>query len=175
MMGGRKMIKNNIKSIFIHIVISILSLITYIPFHVSAVKWVSEEAAMKHHISMLFIAITIIIAALFLYYFFGGMLLINQESNFKNIFSVSITVLIGIFLWFTAFNIDLTGGTKILLNSELWQLYTLYYSYCLFFVDEASIGTAYIMLVFCVLPILAMLLGIKYPIRLRNIKKLDTK
>jgi hypothetical protein len=169
------MIKNNIISIVIHIVISILSLITYLPFHASAVSWVFEEAAMKHHIYMLVMAAAIIVAALFLYYFFGGMLLINQGSNLKNILSVSITVFIGVFLWFTAFSIDLTGGTKILLNSELWQLYSLYYAYCLFFVDEANVGVSYIMLVFCVMPILAMLLGIKNPIRLSNIKKLDIK
>jgi hypothetical protein len=130
---GTEMIKNNMKSIFIHIAISILSLVTYIPFHLSSVSWVSEKAAMQHHIYMLIIAITIIISALFLYYFFGGMFLKNQGSIFKNIMSVSITGLIGVFLWLIAFSIDLTGGAKMLLNSELWQLYSLYYSYCLFF------------------------------------------
>lgn len=110
---------------------------------------------------MIIIAITIIIAALFLYYYFSGVFLINQGNNFKNIMSVSITVLIGIALWLTAFCIDLTDGTKILLNSELWQLYSLYYSYCLFLVNEAAIGIPYIFLIFCVMPVLFMWLGIK--------------
>jgi hypothetical protein len=165
-----KKIKNSIKTLLIHVVISILSLIAYIPFHVSAVTWVSEEAAQKHHIYMLIIAITIIISALFLYYYFSGVFLINQGNDYKNIMSVSITLLIGIVFWMTAFCIDLTGGTKILLNSELWQLYSLYYSYCFFFVDEAAISIPYIMLIFCVMPILVMWLGIKNPIMLRNIK-----
>jgi ABC-type spermidine/putrescine transport system permease subunit I len=37
--------------------------------------------------------------------------------------------------------------------------------------DEARIGISYILLMFCVMPILAMLIGIKNPLDLRNIKK----
>jgi hypothetical protein len=88
-------------------------------FNGSAVKWASMEAANRHHIYMLTIAIILIIGALFLYYYFSKVFLINQGTNFKNIMSFIIIVLIGIILWVTAFYIDLTGGTKILLNSEL--------------------------------------------------------
>lgn len=155
------MIKNNIKSLLIHILISILSLIAYAPFHVSAVKWVSREAAKNHHIFMLILGVSIIILALILYYFLSRAFLINQGSDFKNIVSVSLTVLIGLILWLTAYNFDYAGETSKLLNSDLWQLYSFYYSYCLSFVDEAAIKTPFIMFIFCIIPFLVMWLAIK--------------
>ncbi|MEG1795995.1 MAG: hypothetical protein RR262_05795, partial [Clostridium sp.] len=116
------MIKNNMKSLLIHIVISLLSFIIYMLFHASSVKWVSEEVARKHHVYMLEISAVVIIVSLFLYYYFGRKFLTNQASFFKNIISLSTVGLIGISLWLAAFCIDLTGGTQILLNSQLWQL-----------------------------------------------------
>lgn len=155
------MIINNIKFLLAHVLISILSIIIFMIFHISTAKWISEEAANNHHINMLIIAIIIIIVALFLYYYFSKVFLINQGSNFKNIMSFSLTALIGIVLWLAAYSIDLTNGTKILLNSQFWRLYSLYYGYCLFFVDEAVISSPYIMLIFWSLPILAIWFGIR--------------
>lgn len=165
-----RMIKNNIWSLLIHVMISILAFIAYIPFHISVVKWASEEAAKNHHIVMLSVAITIITVAIFLYYYLSGVFLKEQGSNFKNIMSISLTGFIGIVIWFIAFNMNLTEGTNVLLNSEVWQLYSLYYSYCLFLVDEVAISIPYIMLVFCIMPILAMWVGIKFPIKGSNMK-----
>lgn len=164
------MIKNNIRSLLIHVMISILAFIAYIPFHISVVKWASEEAAKNHHIIMISVAITIIVVALFLYYYFSVLFLKEQGSSFKNIISISITGVIGLFIWFIAFIMNLTEGANILLNSQVWQIYSLYYSYCLFLVDEAAVSIPYIMLVFCIMPILAMWVGIKYPINISNIK-----
>lgn len=164
------MIKNNIRSLLIHVLISILALIAYISFNVSVVKWASEEAAKNHHIVMISVAITVFAIALFLYYYFSGVFLKEQGSNLKNIMSISITGFIGLLIWLIAFNLNLTEGTSALLNSKVWQLYSLYYSYCLFLVDEATISIPYSMLVFCIMPILAMWLGIKYPTKVSNIK-----
>lgn len=153
--------KNNIKALLIHLVISILSFIIYILFHTSSAMWVSEEAARQHHVSMLIISVLVIIVSLFLYYHFSRKFLTNKVSFLINILSLSIIGLIGVFLWLTAFYIDLTGGTQILLNSELWQLYSLYYGYCLYLVDEITATNPYIMLVFGVLPIIVMYFGVK--------------
>ena len=155
------MIKNNIKALLIHIVISILSFIISMLFHTHAVKWVSEEAANQHHFSMLGASFLIIIVLLFLYYHFSRKFLTNQSSIINNILSFSIIGLIGIVLWFIAFSIDLTGGTQILLNSELWQLYSLYYGYCVSLVYEITTTNPYIMLVFGILPIIVMYIGVK--------------
>lgn len=155
------MIKNNIKALLIHIVISILSFIISMLFHTHAVKWVSEEAANQHNFSMLGASFLIIIVLLFLYYHFSRKFLTNQSSIIKNILSFSIIGLIGIVLWFIAFSIDLTGGTQILLNSELWQLYSLYYGYCVSLVYEITTTNPYIMLVFGILPIIVMYIGVK--------------
>lgn len=155
------MIKNNIKSLLIHIVISIFSFIIYMFFHASSVKWVSEEVAWKHDVSMLVISVLVIMVSLCLYYYFSRKFLINQASFFKNIISLSIIGIIGIALWLSAFYIDLTNGTQILLNSQLWQLYSLYYGYCLYLVYEITVTNPYIMLAFGILPIIVMYLGIK--------------
>lgn len=155
------MIKNNIKALLIHIVISILSFIFSLIFHNSSAKWVSEEAARQHHVSMLRASILVIIVSLLLYYHFSRKFLTNQLSIIKNILSLSIIGLIGIVLWLTSFCTDLTGGTQILLNSGLWQLYTLYYGYCMSLVYEITTINPYIMIVFGVLPIIVMYLGVK--------------
>lgn len=155
------MIKNNIKALLIHIVISILSFIFSLIFHNSSAKWVSEEAARQHHVSMLRASILVIIVSLLLYYHFSRKFLTNQLSIIKNILSLSIIGLIGIVLWLTSFCIDLTGETQILLNSGLWQLYTLYYGYCMSLVYEITSTNPYIMIVFGVLPIIVMYLGVK--------------
>lgn len=155
------MIKNNIKALLIHIVISILSFIFSLIIHNSSAKWVSEEVARQHHVSMLRASILVIIISLVLYYHFSKKFLTNQLSIIKNILSFSIIGLIGIVLWLTSFCIDLTGGTQIILNSGLWQLYTLYYGYCMSLVYEITTTNPYIMIVFGILPIIIMYLGVK--------------
>jgi Mg2+/citrate symporter len=155
------MIKNNIKSLLIHLLASVLSFIVYLAFHLSAVKWVSEEAYQNHHNNMLTVAFTVIAAAIFLYFHLSKKICKNQGSNFTNIISVSITAILGILSWVIAFNIDLTGPTDVLLNSELWQLYSLFNTYSLFLVDEARINNPHIMLIFSFIPTLAMNLGIR--------------
>ena len=75
------MIKNNIKALLIHIVISILSFIISMLFHTHAVKWVSEEAANQHHFSMLGASFLIIIVLLFLYSFSQYQLLKTFQSS----------------------------------------------------------------------------------------------
>ena len=155
------MIKNNIKALLIHIVISILSFIFSIIFHTSSAKWISEEAARQHHVSMLGVSILVIIVSLFLYYHFSRKFLTNQSSIIKNILSFSIIGLIGIVFWFAAFYIDLTETTQILINSGLWQLYSLYYGYCVSLVYEITTTNPYIMLVFGILPIIVMYVGVK--------------
>ncbi|MGG7142100.1 hypothetical protein ACQPVP_01350 [Clostridium nigeriense] len=155
------MIKNNIKALLIHIVISIFSFIFSMLFHNSSAKWVSEEAANQHHVAMLRVSVLIIIVSLFLYYHFSRKFLTNQLSIIKNILSFSIIGLIGMVLWLTAFYTDLTSGTQILLNSELWQWYSLYYGYCMSLVYEITATNPYIMLVFGSLPIIVMCLGAK--------------
>jgi hypothetical protein len=154
-------IKNNVKSLLIHLLVSVLSFVVYFAFHRSVVKWASEEAYKNHQDTMLAVAFTVIAAAIFLYFQLSKKICKDQGSNFKNTISVSITTILGIFLWVTAFNIDLTGGTNILLNSELWQLYSLFNTYCLFLVDEAAIKSPYIMLIFSLIPALSMSLGIR--------------
>ena len=130
-------------------------------FHNSSAKWISEEFARQHYVSMLGVSILVIIVSLFLYYHFSRKFLTNQLAIIKNILSVSIIGLIGIVLWLTAFCTDLTGTTQILLNSGLWQLYSLYYGYCMSLVYEINATNPYIMLIFGILPIIAMYVGVK--------------
>ena len=155
------MIKNNIKALLIHIVISILSFIFFLILHNSSAKWASEEAARQHHVSMLQASILVIIVSLLLYYYLSRKFLINQLSIIKNILSLSIIGLIGIVLWVISFCIYLSEVTQILINSGLWQLYSLYYGYCMSLVYEITITNPYIMIVFGTLPIIFMYLGVK--------------
>ena len=130
-------------------------------FHNYSAKWISEEVARQHHVSMLGVSILVIIVSLLLYYHFSRKFLTNQLSIIKNILSLSIIGLIGIILWLTSFYIDLTEGTQILLNSGLWQLYSLYYGYCMSLVYEITATNPYIMIVFGILPNIVMYFGVK--------------
>jgi hypothetical protein len=150
------MVKNNIKSLLIHVMISIISVILFIAFNSSTAKWVSEEAARKHHYYMMFVAIAFLVVSIFLYNLLGRILLINKGSIYKNLVATGLTAIIGTFLWIIAFSMDLTGPSNYLLNSELWQFYSAYNGYCLFFLNESQNNNQYIYLLFTFIPTLAM-------------------
>ncbi|MBZ9689705.1 hypothetical protein G9F72_025845 [Clostridium estertheticum] len=95
-------------------------------------KWATEEAARNHHYNMMFVAIAIIAVAVILYYLLGSVRLIDQGNIYKNLFSVSSVAILGVLLWANAFNIDRIGPSNRLLNSQLWQYYTMYNGYSFF-------------------------------------------
>ena len=154
------MVKNNLKSLLMHITISIISVIVFFFFNMGQPKWASEEAARNHHNSMMVVAVIIIAVSVILYNSFAGIRLINQGNIYKNIFSVSLTAILGVLLWVVAFNTDRIGPINILLNSQLWQHYTTYNGYSLFFIRESGINNAYVFLIFSFMPTIAMGTGI---------------
>jgi cytochrome bd-type quinol oxidase subunit 2 len=142
------LVKNNLKSLFIHIAISIPSLIAFFYFNMAQPKWASEEAARNHHNNMMVVAFIIIVIAVLLYYSLAGKRLINQESTYKNLFSVSLVGILGVILWIVAFNADKIGPSNILLNSQFWESYNMY-------------SNAYLFLFFSFVPTIAMWVGIQ--------------
>lgn len=158
--GAKFLIKNNLKSLFLHITISIISIIVYICFNLGQVKWASEEAARNHHNKMMVVAVIIIAVAVILYFYFAKRLLINQGNIYKNLFSVSLTTILGVFLWVAAFNADRIGPSNILLNSQLWQNYAMYNGYSVFLVHESGINNVFVFLLFSFIPTIIMWTGI---------------
>jgi hypothetical protein len=136
-------------------------MIIFYIFNASTPKWVSEEAANRHHYKMLFMAVVLVLLAIALYYAVGKKFLTNQGSIFKNLLSVSITAFIGIFLWVMAFNIDLTGPSNSLLNSELWQVYYMYNGYSLFLINEWGINNQYLFLLSSFIPSVTMAVSMR--------------
>lgn len=124
-------------------------------------KWASEEAANKHHYSMMFISVIIIVVAVYLYYSLAGKRLTNQGSKCKNLLSVSLTGIVGIVLWAVAFNGDRIGPSNILLNSHLWERYNMYNGYSFFLIYESEINNAYVFLVSSFIPTIAMWFGVQ--------------
>lgn len=155
------MIKSNVKAFLIHIVISIISVVVFIIFNSTQVKWASKEAANQHHYSMMIVASTVIVVACILYYFLAQKLLTYQGSIYRNFLAASLTAILGVFIWIAAFNINLTGLSNYLLNSELWQFYSMYNGYSLFFLSESGINNSYIYLFFSFLPTIAMAIGMQ--------------
>ena len=154
------MVKNNLKSLLVHITISIFSMILYFLFNMAQAKWASEEAARNHHYNMMFVAVTIIAVAVILYYLLGSARLINQGNIYKNLFSVSLIAILGIILWANAFNTDRIGPSNHLLNSQLWEYYTMYNGYSFFLINESEINNSYVFLLFSFIPTIAMWIGI---------------
>lgn len=155
------MIKNSLKSFLIHIAISVISIVVFIIFNSTQVKWVSEEAAKQHHYSMMIVAFTMIVVACILYYLLARKFLTNQGSIYRNLLATSLIAVLGIFLWIVAFNINLTGPSNYLLNSELWQFYSMYNGYSLFFLNESGSNNPYMFLFFSFVPTIAMAIGMQ--------------
>jgi hypothetical protein len=155
------LIKNNLKSFLIHLIISIISYLVTIIFISGQPKWVSAEAANNHHYSMMVIAVIVIAIATISYFLSAKKHLINQGNIYKNLFSVSLTAIFGVFLWVVAFNTDRIGPSNILLNSQLWQHYGTYNGYSIFFISESGINSPFIFLLFSFIPTIAMWAGIQ--------------
>ncbi|MEK6265919.1 MAG: hypothetical protein N2B06_14300 [Clostridium sp.] len=126
----------------------------------SQAKWATEEAARNHHTSMMVVSVIMIAVAAILYYSFAGIRLIKQGNIYKNLFSVSLTAILGVLLWAVAFNTDRIGPSTILLNSQLWQHYTTYNGYSLFFISESGINNVYVFLLFSFMPTITMATGL---------------
>lgn len=155
------MIKNNLKSFLIHVTISAISILVYMIFLTGQPKFASAEAARNFHNSRMFLSITMIAVSAILYYLLGRKHLTSQRSIYKNLFSVSLPLIFGALLWANAFNIDRIGPSNHLLNSGLWQFYTTYNGYSLFFLYESSINNPYVFLLFSFIPTIAMWTGIQ--------------
>ena len=158
--GGIFLIKNNLKSFLIHVSISSISVLVFMIFFTAQAKWVSEEAARNHHISMMFLSIAMIIVATFSYYSLGRKYLISEGSKYKDLFSVSLVTILGVLLWVNAFNIDRFDPSNVLANSGSWQFYSMNIGYSLFFIDESGSNNPYIFLLFSFIPTIAMWTGI---------------
>jgi hypothetical protein len=159
--GAKLLIKNNLKSLFLHIAISIVSFIVFFFFNSAQPKWASEEAARNHHISMMIVAVTIIAVAVILYFLIARMNFINQGNICNNLLSVSLTAILGVVLWVVSFSADGIGPGNFLLNSELWQNYAMYNGYSFFLVHEAGINNVYVFLLFSLIPTIIMGTGIR--------------
>jgi hypothetical protein len=155
------LIKNNLKSFLMHIAISIISVILFIFFGTSQVKWASEEAAKQHQYSMIIVSFAVIVAVCLLYYFLAKKFLAYQGSIYKNFLANSLIALVGVSLWIVAFNINMTGAGGDLLNSELWQLYSMYNGYSLFFLNTSGINNPYMFLLFSFVPTIVMGVGMQ--------------
>lgn len=158
---GVGMVKNNLKSLMSHIVISLLSLVVFMIFHSSAAKWASEESARRHHNFMVIISLIVICISLLLYYYSGRAFCTSGKGILNNITSFSAIAVIGIILWIIAFSIDPIGFGGNLLNSNLWFNYATYNNYSIFFLYETRINNPYIFLIFSLIPSIAMYLGMK--------------
>lgn len=156
------MIKNNLKSLFIHIIISFTFIIIFLVFFLSGGKWASEEAAIRHHNRMMFMAITMIGIALILYYLSSRKFLINQGNLIKNLLSTILVAIIGSIIWVIAYKVDFDNirVSYSLFNSELWQIYCAFNGYSMFFLNEYNSKNHLLFLLFSFMPTIAMSLGI---------------
>jgi hypothetical protein len=155
------LIKNNLKSLLRHISISIISMIVFFLFNMSQPKWATEEAARNHHNIMMFLSITLIVGAVISYYLLARKRLIDQGNIYINLFSVSLTAIIGIILWAIAFNIDRIGPSNRLFNLISWQNYGMFNGYSFFLLEEAEINNPYVFLIFSFIPTIVMWVGIQ--------------
>ena len=155
------MVKNNIKSFLIHLIISFVFVRIFIIFNGNQVKWASEAAAISHYFLMTFNVIIRIALAGGLYYLLARNYLKNQGNIYRNMLSTSLTAIIGICLWAIAYNNGPLAQGKYLLDSELWQKLSNYLGYSLLFFTESHINNPYVYLPFLFIPTVVMTLSIE--------------
>lgn len=154
------MVKNNLKALLVHVVISIIAWVVYSRFGgFASAKRATEEAADNHHMLLFRVTIGIIIVAVILYYLAGWLLMINQGNILKNLLATIIISGIGVFLWAIAFIIDYVVKGDHSLSSELWSYYGVYNSYATFYFYEAGINNPFIWLLPSFVPSAVMALG----------------
>lgn len=152
-------VKNNLKSLVIHIIINFLSIIIFISFGgFLTAKWHTEEAAIRHHNYIMTLSITWIIVAFFIYFLLSIKFLANLKSIYKNLLSTILIVIIGILIWVIALSHGINVSNGYLLNSKPWQLYAIYNMYSSLFLDESGINNQYLFLLFSFLPMVSMAL-----------------
>lgn len=149
------MIINNFKSLMIHIFVSLISILLFFITNVlpGTPKWVTEEAYNAHKNKMTIISIVIIIIAVILYYSISRKILKKQGSTLKNILSVSVVAILGVFFWILAY---IFAGSEGPGRSTLWQYYTLYNGYMVSLVENIEIKTMFILLLGTFVPSLVM-------------------
>jgi hypothetical protein len=155
------LIKNNLKSLLIHITLSILFIFTVTIFFAAQPKWDSEGVARNYHNIMLVISIIMLAIAPILYTYLGKKHLKKQGSLYKNLFSVSLPAIVGAVLWLHAFNLDNLGPSNQLLNSESWGLYSMFNGYSVPFTEASRSNNPYLFLVFSFIPTLCMWTGLQ--------------
>jgi hypothetical protein len=155
------LIKNNLKALFIHLTISFICFNVFLAFISSGQpKWVSEEAALSHHYTMILVGVIMIAISVALYYFLGRKFLANKGSSLISLCSTTLPAILGIFLWIIAFSMASSGPGGSLLNSELWGFYTVYNGYSTLFLNEVRSNNPYLYLLFCFIPTIAMWIGL---------------
>ncbi|WP_055669451.1 hypothetical protein [Desnuesiella massiliensis] len=155
------MVKNNIKSFFMHLIISFVFVRIFIIFNQNHVKWASEAAARSHYFLMTFNVIIRIALAGGLYYLLARNYLKNQGNIYRNMLSTSLTAIIGICLWVIAYNNGLPAQGKYLLDLGPWQKLANYLGYSLLFFTESHANNPYVYLPFLFIPTAVMALSIE--------------
>lgn len=152
------MIKNNFKALLVHLFVGIISFVAFIITHSSTPKWASEAAAKRHALILTAIALAIIIVSLILYYIAGRLFFTCQGNNIRNILSVSIIAVGGSIWWIATYLI--CASKSGLLNYVEWFYYSLFNTYSLSLIIDMNIDNAFILLIFPLLPSIALSIGL---------------
>ncbi|MCK8058201.1 MULTISPECIES: hypothetical protein [unclassified Fusibacter] len=164
------MILNNLKALIIHLAVCLVSIIIYRMFHSVQIDWVSAHFEQRHHLIMIATACVSVLIAISLYYICANRLLAKQDSLPKAFMSTGFVAAAGAVFWLNAvsFNFLSVGGT--IFNSKLWMFYGFYNMHSFYLIDEFSIENAYVLLIFSLLPSVAMGFGLHH--KKKEIKQL---
>jgi len=116
-------------------------------------KLASEESYRSYRSRMIIISIVILIIAIFLYYTISRKFLKNQGNTFKNILSVSLVSVIGIYLLLFAY---IFSGLELSNKSTLWKYYNFYYGYILSLLINFKIQTFAVLITISLMPSVVM-------------------
>lgn len=151
------MIKNNMKALGIHLLLMIISGFVGSQVFIMA-EWVSVEAQRAHELQIMRTSYILFIAAI-VFYFLFGIALFHKLGNLKeNIMSVISIFLIGLLIWlFIIFKFGFPNESSL---SNGWGLYLIYIAYAIPLTVVTKLSSPFILLLFSLIPSLAMFFGI---------------
>ncbi len=131
------MVKNNLKALFFHIALSLVSIIGYIMVikQTGIVDWATNKAYEEHMMKMLFLSIMMIMVVAFLYYAFASRFLEPQGNVFKNLISVGSVSILGVILWFLIYPLSQLEPWQ---QSNIWTLHSIYLGFTTILVNEVD-------------------------------------
>lgn len=157
------MVRNNIRALGAHLVVSIVSFSIFFGAHISKgfLKYSDLANFEPFHGKMFFLSSAIFLLSMSAYYYIGRHFLSSLGGIAKNMKSVALTFYIGVSLYLLSMFFGGISGLVVNTAFGSWEWYLLFNAYALPLVFDFGIKNWIMLLFLCVLPSFVMGMSMK--------------